>query len=96
LINLLDQDSNNLYIYQSEIAQFGFKKFILSKHDASQYMIVISSRIRDHLIRDNIFTEYEVHQLLYTMQKLTLHMRIPDLEFVITNDFEHLKQKYFF
>jgi len=59
-------------------------------------MVVVSSRIRGHLVKANVFTDYETHQLLYTMQKLTLHMSIPDLEVVVTNDFEHLKSDQFF
>ena len=45
-INLLDQDKNNIYQYETKIACFGQKKFMLNPHDPEKYAIVISATLK--------------------------------------------------
>jgi len=40
---LLDQDQNNLYHIESDVAQFGYQKFILNSDRLDEYVVVVSS-----------------------------------------------------
>lgn len=54
LINLLDQNRNNLFTYESDIFFIGYKKFNLIKNDENHYLTVISSRIKSNIIKKQL------------------------------------------
>jgi hypothetical protein len=57
----------------------------------NQYAQVISVRLRKILIQSKTFTNQEALFILENTQKKILGMRIPDLDYVIMNRFEDLK-----
>ena len=64
IINLLDQDLNNVYIYRSTVVCVGSKKFELDSKDSQQYAWVISACLRDQYISMKIFENHEAFLLL--------------------------------
>jgi hypothetical protein len=72
VLNLLDQDINNIYSYQSQVAQIGQKKFMLRKSDNGAFIVVISSCLRQELIDHDILEKSEVHYVLSHLQDLVL------------------------
>lgn len=60
------------------------------------YMIVISTKFNRKYIELDIFDRSEAYQCLNIAQELILRMRIPDLEYIVLNSFEDLKDIDFF
>ena len=55
MINLLDQDRNNLFTYESDVFYIGYKKFSLIKNDETHFLTVISSRLKAKIVKSKIF-----------------------------------------
>lgn len=52
LINFLEQDLNNVYTFQSDLAFMGQKKYILDMNDPQQYVLVVSSLLKQEVIEN--------------------------------------------
>lgn len=50
-LNLLDQDKNNQYSYQSQNVSLGQKKFYLNEDDPSLFLWVLSVQLRKELVK---------------------------------------------
>ena len=95
-LNLIDQEVNNLFSYESNIIKIGSKRFELNKDDYEDFLIVVAARINEEVVQKNILDQQESFKILRTMQEILLSMRKPDLEYVLLNSFESLSKKDFF
>lgn len=95
-LNLIDQQINNLYSYESNIVKIGSKRFELSKEDYEDFLVVVAAKINHDVIEKNILDQQESFKILRTMQEILLAMRKPDLEYVLLNSFDSLLKKDFF
>ena len=58
--------------------------------------MIISTVLKKKFIEMDIFDESEAHKVLKRIQLILLGMRIPDLGFIILNDFNDIKKSDFF
>ena len=96
LINLIDDRYNNLYTYESQILRVGKKKFLVDEKDITNYLYVISARIRDDVVALNQFDQYESYTILRGATEIILRMRKPSLDYMLMNTFDSLKKSDFF
>jgi hypothetical protein len=95
-IKLCDQDMNKIYTYKSSVLLTGKKKFVISENNLKQFVMVLSSQMRKNIIIKNLFDRSEAYIILERSLDLMLTMRCPDLEFLVLNSFEDLKNLDFF
>ena len=95
-MNLLDQDRNNLFTYESDVLFIGYKKFNLIKNDEDHYLTVISSRIKSSILKQQILDQNEVVQVLNHSIGLLYQIQIADLKYMVMNSFQNHNQKDFF
>ena len=55
MLNLIDQEINNLYSYESEIIKMGSKRFELSQDDHEDFIVVVSAKICDKVTAMEMF-----------------------------------------
>lgn len=94
-MNLLDQDYNNLYTYQSKLGSIGSKRFHLDSEDNTLFLQVISTSLNQEVLAKNVFDDHEIHHVLSLMENRMLRMKNPDLEYIIMIDFERMKYQDF-
>jgi hypothetical protein len=58
--------------------------------------MVISTTFRKNVILKNLFSRSEAYSILARSLDLMLSLRIPDIEYLILNTFEDLKNQDFF
>ena len=68
----------------------------LSYDNPDLFMIVISARLNEELIRKEVFNLHEILAILSWAIDLQNLMKEPNLEYIILNTFEALKRKEFF
>ena len=95
-INLLDQDKNNIYQFETKIANFGQRKFMLNRNNPEIYAVVISATLKKDVIEKNIFENMETIMILSVINEITAGIKIADLRYLMLNSFETMKQKDFF
>ena len=95
-INLLDQNKNNIYQFETKIANFGQRKFMLRKDNPEIYAVVISATLKKEVIEKNIFENMETIMILSVINEITAGIKIADLRYLMLNSFETMKQKDFF
>lgn len=76
--------------------QLGQKKFIIDKDDPNQFVLVSSVTLRQQIIDKNLFERSEVFYLLKHMQDLFLAAKVPNLRYMVMNDFNMQKDLDFF
>lgn len=96
MINLIDQQMNNLYTYESDLACVGQKRLELTRETCDEFLILISVKLRDSVLKKNILDKRETQAILSQEQDIILNMRRPDLEYVVLHSFEQLLKKDFF
>ena len=80
----------------SRIVRVGIKKMALCIQDPKLFLIVISAKINDDLMAQDIFTMHESVKILeYTLQ-LACSLKVPDMQYIILNTFEMFKNNQFF
>lgn len=95
-LNLIDQEMNNIYTYESNIVKIGSKRFEVNRDDYEDYIIVVAAKINDEVVDLNLLDQQETFKILRTMIEIMMYMRKPDLEYVLLNPFDTLLQKDFF
>lgn len=95
-VELTEQDLNNIYAFKSQVVLIGHKKFQVNDLDPSQYILVVSARLRKNIVEMDLFDRSEASQILANTINLLLGMRQPDLQYIILNSFEDIKEKCFF
>ena len=97
VIRLLDQDINSLFQHKSDTIQYGHQKFLTSIENHDDYVLVISSQLRQKVNTGLFFDNsesYWIHQ--YVIKKL-LSMQLAKFEyFVLNDDFEQLMREEFY
>jgi hypothetical protein len=58
--------------------------------------LVVSARLRKNIVEMDLFDRSEASQILANTINLLLGMRQPDLQYIILNSFEDIKEKCFF
>jgi len=66
-LNLLDQELNNIYTYESNISKIGYKKFEINSEDHSENIIVVAAKLNEEIISRTIFTDQETFKILKKM-----------------------------
>lgn len=74
----------------------GKKKFIVNEKGSEQYVMVVSTQMRKNIIIKNLFDRSEAYIILQRSLDLMITMRVPDLEFLVLNSFDDLKNLDFF
>lgn len=87
-INLLDQEFNTQYKYQSEILLVGHKKFQIDPDDPAQFVVVSACRLRSNYIEQAVFTRDEAHHVLQSCLKRATSMRIADLAYLVLTTYD--------
>ena len=87
---------NNLYTYESDLACVGQKRLELTRANCDEFLILISVKLRDSVLKKNILDKRETQAILSQEQDIILNMRRPDLEYVVLHSFEQLLKKDFF
>ena len=96
IINLLDQDINNLFKYKSEVVFVGNATFELDEKDDHQNCKVVSAMFRQSFIDKDIFSNQEAFLILRRATDRAMMMRVPNLNYILLNNFEDIKSKHFF
>jgi len=95
-INLLDQDKNNIYQYETQIASFGQKKYMLNPQNPEIYAIAIVAILKKEVLEKNIFENMETVMILTVINEITAGIKIADLRYLMLSSFETMKSKDFF
>ena len=85
-----------MFSYQTSIVLLGAKRFEIDKEDSSDYVLVISARLRDNVVRQRIFDIEESMIILRNMQNMYLQLRKPNLSFLLKNNFYAMVKDHFF
>ena len=88
--------TNNIYTNRSNVFITGKKKFIVNEKGSGQYLMVVSTQMRKNIIIKNLFDRSEAYIILQRSLDLMITMRVPDLEFLVLNSFDDLKNIEFF
>ena len=74
VIRLLDQEINTLFQHSSETIQYGHQKFLTSQDTHDEYILVISSQMRQKAWMDHFFDNGESYFILTKVIKKLLSM----------------------
>ena len=87
---MFEQDIDNIHKYQSDVVITGSKKFKIDATDPEQFVIIVSSVMRQKFIEMDILDTSEVHKVLSQIELIMLGMRTPDLAFITLNEFSDI------
>lgn len=59
-------------------------------------MLIVSSMLNSNIIKNDNFTDAECLRLLIHSNNITIQMEFADLKYILFNNFDILKKKYFF
>jgi len=95
-LNLLDQDVNNIYTYESNISKIGYKKFEMNSQDHNENIVVVAAKLKESVISRAVFSDQETFKILKKMHDQILCMKNSDLEYLLMNSFNSLLKQDFF
>ena len=78
------------------LVSVGRKKMAISADNNDLFICVISARLKDELIREEVFNLHEGFEILQWAVELQSGMKEPSLAYIILNTFDALKRKQFF
>jgi hypothetical protein len=97
VIRMLDQEINTLFQHTSETIQYGHQKFLTSEDSHDDYILVISSQLRQRVYMDFFFDNSESYFIHSKVIKKLLSMQLAKFEyFVLNDDFEALMREEFY
>ena len=74
----------------------GQKRFYLNNTDSTDYVVVISAKMREDILKRNVFNQQETYSILRRAQEIVIEMKRPNLQYLLLNTFETHKTKDFF
>lgn len=75
------------YTYQSQSVFVGYKKQQLDNSHVDNYAIIVSSELRSRLIERELLSNNEAFIVLSKCIDNMLGLRIPDLKYLVLNNF---------
>ena len=88
---------NNIFQNETDLVQFGYKKFLTNKNDFDEYVVVVASSIKQNVFMQANLENSENFFILNSVQKKLLSMRLCKFENYIMNDnFNLLLKNQFF
>jgi hypothetical protein len=81
---------------RQQLVQVGRKKMVISPDNKDLFICVISARLDEELIQNEVFSLHESLEILQWAIELQSCMKEPSLEYIILNTFDALKRKQFF
>lgn len=92
-----DEIESDLFQYESQIVTFGSTKVNFGKCCGSIHAKIMAMSLSSDLIKLNdILDNSEALYILETLSKKVMNQRLPDINFIVMNNFEQLKMNFFF
>jgi len=97
VILMVDQEINNLYQQQSATIQYGYQKFLTAEDSHEEYILVVSSQLRQKVYMNDHFENSESFWIHQKVQKKLMSQQLAKFEyFVLNDDFDALMREEFF
>lgn len=91
-----DENESELFQYESDIVMYGSTQVNFGDCCSSIHAKIMSMSLTPSLIKQNLLDNTEALYILETLSKKIMNMRLPDINFIVMNNFEQLKMNFFF